>query len=121
MSLYPHIFTPLDLGFRTLPNRILMGSMHTGLEDRKAHDRVAAYFAERARGGVGLMVTGGVSPNEEGSALPGAGKEFSTAPFELDVPFNGALIWSQQKTMSRVAQDFLEMVQSEFSPVAAPA
>ncbi|MDA4844236.1 NADPH-dependent 2,4-dienoyl-CoA reductase [Hoeflea poritis] len=74
MSQYPHIFTPLDLGFTTLPNRILMGSMHTGLEDRKAHDRVAAYFAERARGGVGLMVTGGVSPNEEGAALPGAGK-----------------------------------------------
>ncbi|WP_136658919.1 NADPH-dependent 2,4-dienoyl-CoA reductase [Nitratireductor sp. XY-223] len=74
MTKYPHIFSPLDLGFTTLPNRILMGSMHTGLEDRKAHDRVAAYFAERARGGVGLMVTGGVSPNEEGAALPGAGK-----------------------------------------------
>ena len=74
MSLYPNIFTPLDLGFKTLPNRILMGSMHTGLEDRKAHQRVAAYFAERARGGVALMVTGGVSPNEEGAALPGAGK-----------------------------------------------
>ena len=74
MTNYPNIFRPLDLGFAVLPNRILMGSMHTGLEDRKAHDRVAAYFAERARGGVGLMVTGGVSPNEEGSALPGAGK-----------------------------------------------
>ncbi len=74
MTLYPHIFKPLDLGFDTLPNRILMGSMHTGLEDRKAHDRVAAYFAERARGGVGLMVSGGVAPNEEGAALPGAGK-----------------------------------------------
>ena len=74
MTHYPHIFRQLDLGFTTLPNRILMGSMHTGLEDRKAHDRVAAYFAERARGGVGLMVTGGVAPNEEGAALPGAGK-----------------------------------------------
>lgn len=74
MTAYPHIFTPLDLGFAKLPNRILMGSMHTGLEDRKAHDRVAAYFAERARGGVGLIVTGGVAPNVEGAALPGAGK-----------------------------------------------
>ena len=74
MTAYPHIFTPLDLGFANLPNRILMGSMHTGLEDRKAHDRVAAYFAERARGGVGLIVTGGVAPNVEGAALPGAGK-----------------------------------------------
>lgn len=74
MIAFPHIFRPLDLGFTVLPNRILMGSMHTGLEDRKAHERVAAYFAERARGGVGLMVTGGVAPNEEGAALPGAGK-----------------------------------------------
>lgn len=74
MTEFPNIFRPLDLGFTVLPNRILMGSMHTGLEDRKAHDRVAAYFAERARGGVGLMVTGGVAPNEEGAALPGAGK-----------------------------------------------
>jgi 2,4-dienoyl-CoA reductase (NADPH2) len=74
MTAFPHIFKPLDLGFATLPNRILMGSMHTGLEDRKAHERVAAYFAERARGGVGLIVTGGVAPNEEGAALPGAGK-----------------------------------------------
>lgn len=74
MTHYPHIFRQLDLGFTTLPNRILMGSMHTGLEDRKAHERVAVYFAERARGGVGLVVTGGVAPNEEGAALPGAGK-----------------------------------------------
>ena len=74
MTHYPNIFRPLDLGFTTLPNRILMGSMHTGLEDRGAHDRVAAYFAERARGGVGLIVTGGVAPNEEGAAFPNAGK-----------------------------------------------
>ncbi len=74
MSHYPHVFRPLDLGFTTLPNRILMGSMHTGLEDRGAHDRVATYFAERARGGVGLIVTGGVAPNVEGSAFPNAGK-----------------------------------------------
>ena len=61
---YPHLFAPLDLGHTTLPNRILMGSMHTGLEDKAAdYDKLAAYFAERARGGVGLMVTGGIAPS----------------------------------------------------------
>ncbi|WP_281689537.1 NADPH-dependent 2,4-dienoyl-CoA reductase [Pseudonocardia thermophila] len=64
---YPHLFTPLDLGFLTLPNRVLMGSMHTGLEDDPADaPRLAAYFAERARGGVGLMVTGGYAPHPQG-------------------------------------------------------
>ncbi|MEM9736542.1 MAG: NADPH-dependent 2,4-dienoyl-CoA reductase, partial [Pseudomonadota bacterium] len=74
MSHYPNLLKPLDLGHVTLPNRVLMGSMHTGLEDRGAHEKVAAYFAERARGGVGLMVTGGVAPNEEGGVFKGAGK-----------------------------------------------
>ena len=74
MTAYPHLLQPLDLGHVTLPNRVLMGSMHTGLEDRGDHHKVAAYFAERARGGVGLMVTGGVSPNEEGAVFKGAGK-----------------------------------------------
>ena len=61
---YKHIFEPLDLGFTTLKNRILMGSMHTGLEEEKnGIERIAAYYAERARGGVGLIVTGGISPN----------------------------------------------------------
>ena len=60
---YPHLFAPLDLGFTTLKNRVLMGSMHTGLEDGNKHDRLATYFAERARGDVGLMVTGGYAPN----------------------------------------------------------
>ncbi len=66
-SPYPHLLAPLDLGFTTLKNRVLMGSMHTGLEDRaKDFPKLAAYFAERARGGVGLMVTGGFAPNIEG-------------------------------------------------------
>ena len=72
---YPHLFAPLDLGFSTLPNRILMGSMHTGLEDRaRDYDRLAAYFAERARGGVGLIVTGGIAPNVEGWLKPFGGR-----------------------------------------------
>ena len=71
---FPHLLAPLDLGFTTLPNRVLMGSMHTGLEDR-AEDfpKLAAYFAERARGGVGLIVTGGIAPNAAGWTKPFAG------------------------------------------------
>ncbi|HEY0956623.1 MAG TPA: NADPH-dependent 2,4-dienoyl-CoA reductase [Roseateles sp.] len=71
---YPHLLAPLDLGFTTLKNRVLMGSMHTGLEDGRKHfERMAAYFAERARGEVGLIVTGGFAPNIEGWAKPFAG------------------------------------------------
>lgn len=67
---YPHLLAPLDLGFTTLRNRTLMGSMHTGLEEKpQGFERMAAYFAERARGGVGLMVTGGIGPNEEGGVF----------------------------------------------------
>ncbi|SPH22824.1 2,4-dienoyl-CoA reductase [NADPH] [Ascidiaceihabitans donghaensis] len=72
MSAYPHLLAPLDLGFTTLKNRVLMGSMHTGLEETKDWNRVAEFYAERARGDVGLMVTGGIGPNLEGSVLPGA-------------------------------------------------
>ncbi|MDC6169595.1 NADPH-dependent 2,4-dienoyl-CoA reductase [Paucibacter sp. XJ19-41] len=71
---YPHLLQPLDLGFTTLKNRVLMGSMHTGLEDGRKHfERMAVYFAERARGEVGLIVTGGFAPNIEGWAKPFAG------------------------------------------------
>lgn len=72
---YPHLLAPLDLGFTTLRNRTLMGSMHTGLEEKpNGFERMAAYFAERARGGVGLMVTGGIGPNAEGGVYAGAAK-----------------------------------------------
>ncbi|MDB5985121.1 MAG: fadH [Nevskia sp.] len=74
-SPYPHLLAPLDLGFTTLRNRVLMGSMHTGLEDRKKNfPRLATYFAERARGGVGLIVTGGFAPNVAGWVSPLAGR-----------------------------------------------
>ena len=70
-SLFPHLLSPLDLGFTTLKNRVLMGSMHTGLEDRKKDfPKLAAYFAERAAGEVGLIVTGGIAPGLRGSLLP---------------------------------------------------
>ena len=81
MTEYPHLFEPLDLGFTSLRNRTIMGSMHTGLEDRFWDtDKLAAYFAERARGGVGLIVTGGVGPNEEGSVRAGAARLLTEIP-----------------------------------------
>ncbi|MCY1329381.1 2,4-dienoyl-CoA reductase [compost metagenome] len=83
MTAYPNLLAPLDLGFTTLRNRTLMGSMHTGLEERpNGFERMAAYFAERARGGVGLMVTGGIAPNEEGGVYAGAAK--LSTPEEAD-------------------------------------
>jgi len=77
MSGYPHLFAPLDLGFTTLKNRVLMGSMHTGLEETRDWNRVAEFYAERARGGVALMVTGGMAPNAEGGVFPGAAGLFN--------------------------------------------
>jgi 2,4-dienoyl-CoA reductase (NADPH2) len=71
---YPHLLAPLDLGFTTLKNRVIMGSMHTGLEDRfYNYGKLAAFYRERARGGVGLIVTGGISPNRQGWLLPFGG------------------------------------------------
>ncbi|NCO88284.1 MAG: hypothetical protein GW886_16855, partial [Rhodobacterales bacterium] len=65
MAEFPHLLAPLDLGFVTLPNRVLMGSMHSGLEERGDWGAVAEFYATRARGGVALMVTGGMAPNRE--------------------------------------------------------
>jgi 2,4-dienoyl-CoA reductase (NADPH2) len=77
---YPNLLSPLDLGFTTLRNRVIMGSMHTGLEDRAHHiDRLAKYFAERALGGVGLIITGGYAPNRTGWLLPLASELVSSA------------------------------------------
>ncbi|RKG40996.1 NADPH-dependent 2,4-dienoyl-CoA reductase [Acinetobacter rongchengensis] len=75
MSNYPHLLAPLDLGFTTLKNRVLMGSMHVGLEEvPDGYDRMAAFYAERAAGGVGLIVTGGISPNDHGVTFHGGSK-----------------------------------------------
>jgi 2,4-dienoyl-CoA reductase (NADPH2) len=79
MTNYPRLLAPLDLGFTTLKNRVLMGSMHTNLEETKDWNRVAEFYAARARGGVGLMVTGGMAPNREGGVFPGAAGLFSEA------------------------------------------
>ena len=77
MTDYPHLLAPLDLGHVTLPNRVIMGSMHTNLEERGDWNRVAEFYAERARGGVALMVTGGMAPNAEGGVFPGAAGLFT--------------------------------------------
>ncbi|MFB8121083.1 FAD-dependent oxidoreductase [Streptomyces sp. NPDC055962] len=75
MSPYPTLLSPLDLGFTTLPNRVLMGSMHIGLEEvERGFERMAAFYAARARGGVGLMVTGGIAPGERACSFPGGAK-----------------------------------------------
>ncbi|OTT90980.1 NADPH-dependent 2,4-dienoyl-CoA reductase [Acinetobacter nosocomialis] len=83
MSLYPHLLKPLDLGFTTLKNRVLMGSMHVGLEEAPGgYERMAAFYAERAKGDVGLIVTGGIAPNEAGLTFAHASKLDSTEEAE---------------------------------------
>ena len=79
MTEFPHLLAPLDLGHVILPNRVLMGSMHTGLEETGDWNRVAEFYATRARGGVALMVTGGMAPNREGGVFPGAAGLFTAA------------------------------------------
>jgi 2,4-dienoyl-CoA reductase (NADPH2) len=91
-SPYPHLLAPLDLGFTTLKNRVLMGSMHTGLEDKAEHvPRLAEYFAERARGGVALMVTGGYAPNIEGWLSPFGSRLASSAAAKKHLPVTQAV------------------------------
>jgi len=91
-SPYPHLLAPLDLGFTTLKNRVLMGSMHTGLEDRRKHfPQLAAYFAERARGGVGLIVTGGFAPNIEGWLSPFGSRLTTSAQARTHLPITQAV------------------------------
>src|SRR3954470_24601241 len=83
MSRYPHLLTPLDLGFTTLPNRVLMGSMHVGLEEaERGFERMAEFYAARARGGVGLIVTGGIAPNDEGRPYEGGARLTTDAEAE---------------------------------------
>jgi 2,4-dienoyl-CoA reductase (NADPH2) len=80
---YPHLLSPLDLGFTTLPNRVLMGSMHVGLEEaERGFERMAAFYAARARGGVGLIVTGGIAPNDRGRPYEGGAKLTTEAEAE---------------------------------------
>ncbi|GAB3497180.1 FAD-dependent oxidoreductase [Nocardiopsis coralliicola] len=89
---YPHLFTPLDLGPFTLPNRAIMGSMHVGLEEAPGgFERMAAFYAERARGGVGLIVTGGIAPNADGRPWDGGASMSSEAEAEQHVQVTEAV------------------------------
>ena len=92
MSAYPHLLSPLNLGFATLPNRVIMGSMHVGLEEVKdGFARMAAFYAERARGGVGLIVTGGIAPNDRGRPMPGGARLTTDAEAEKHKPVTAAV------------------------------
>jgi len=103
MTAYPHLFAPLDLGHVSLPNRVLMGSMHTGLEETGDWNRVAEFYAARARGGVGLMVTGGMAPNREGAVFPGAAGLFTPA----DVANHRIVTGRVQDAGGRIAMQIL--------------
>jgi 2,4-dienoyl-CoA reductase (NADPH2) len=112
---YPHLFTPLQLGPVTLPNRVLMGSMHTGLEDRaRDFDKLAAYFAERARGGVALMVTGGFAPNIEGWLKPFA----SRLSMPWQVPRHRRLTRAVQAEGARICLQLLHAGRYGYHPLA---
>ncbi|MFD5074911.1 FAD-dependent oxidoreductase [Streptomyces sp. NPDC058371] len=92
MSRYPHLLNPLDLGFTTLPNRVLMGSMHVGLEEaERGFERMAEFYATRARGGVGLIVTGGIAPNEVGRPYEGGAKLTTDAEAEQHAEVTAAV------------------------------
>ncbi len=100
---YPNLLSPLDLGFTTLRNRVVMGSMHTGLEDRAHHiDRLAEYFAERARGGVGLIITGGYAPNRTGWLLPFASEMISAGEARRHRRITGAVHDSGAKILLQI-------------------
>ena len=112
MTDYPHLFRPLDLGHITLPNRVLMGSMHTGLEELGDFDRVAAYYARRAEGGVALMVTGGMAPNREGGVLPGAAGLFT----EKDISNHSKVTEAVHNAGGRIAMQILHAGRYAYSP-----
>ena len=112
MTDYPHLFRPLDLGHVTLPNRVLMGSMHTGLEELGDFDRVATYYARRAEGGVALMVTGGMAPNREGGVMPGAAGLFT----DKDMANHGRVTQAVHDAGGRIAMQILHAGRYAYSP-----
>ncbi|MGD9865692.1 MAG: FAD-dependent oxidoreductase, partial [Pseudodonghicola sp.] len=112
MTEYPHLLAPLDLGFTTLKNRVLMGSMHTGLEETGDWNRVAEFYAERARGGVALMVTGGIGPNLEGSVAPGA----AMMTTERDVANHAIVTDRVHQAGGKIAMQILHAGRYAFGP-----
>ena len=115
---YPHLFEPLDLGFTSLKNRLVMGSMHTGLEDRfYNYGKLAAYFAERAKGGVAMMITGGISPNREGWLLPAGG----TMNTKMDVINHQRVTRAAHKYDSKIIMQILHSGRYGYHPFVVSA
>ncbi len=112
MTDYPHLLAPLDLGFTTLKNRVLMGSMHTGLEETGDWNRVAEFYAERARGGVGLMVTGGIAPNREGAVFAGASRMMD----DRDVANHAVVTRRVHEAGGKIAMQILHAGRYAYSP-----
>ncbi|WP_209598431.1 NADPH-dependent 2,4-dienoyl-CoA reductase [Ruegeria sp. HKCCSP351] len=112
MTAYPNMLAPLDLGFTTLKNRVLMGSMHTGLEETSDWNRVAEFYADRARGGVALMVTGGIGPNLEGSVLPGASMMVS----DKDVAHHSIVTQRVHEAGGKIAMQILHAGRYAYGP-----
>ncbi|MDT8327702.1 MAG: NADPH-dependent 2,4-dienoyl-CoA reductase [Roseovarius sp.] len=117
MTDYPHLLAPLDLGHVTLRNRVLMGSMHTGLEETKDWNRVAEFYAARARGGVGLMVTGGMAPNREGGVFPGAAGLFG----EADIANHRIVTDRVHEAEGRIAMQILHAGRYAYGPECVSA
>jgi len=118
MSQYPHLLAPLDLGFTTLRNRVIMGSMHTGLEDKAAHfPELAEYYAERARGGVGLIVTGGFAPNRTGWLLPFASKLSTSAEAKAHKQLTGPV----HEAGGKIALQILHAGRYSYNPLSVSA
>ena len=111
---YPHMFEPLDLGWVTLPNRVLMGSMHTGLEELGDWNRIGKYYADRAAGGAALIVTGGMAPNAEGAVLPGAAGLFS----DEDINNHRISTDAVHAVGGRIAMQILHAGRYAYSPLA---
>lgn len=117
MSHYPKMLSPLDLGFTTLKNRVLMGSMHTNLEERGDWNAVAEFYAERARGGVGLIVTGGMSPNEEGGVFPGAAGLFT----DDDIAYHKVITDRVHEGGGKIAMQILHAGRYAYGPKCVSA
>jgi len=113
MAAYPHLLAPLDLGFTTLKNRVLMGSMHTGLEELPdGAARLAAFYAARARAGVGLIVTGGIAPNAEGVVYPGA----STLVSSSQLPWHRQVTSAVHQAGGKIALQILHAGRYSYQP-----
>ncbi|MBT8153849.1 NADPH-dependent 2,4-dienoyl-CoA reductase [Epibacterium ulvae] len=112
MTSYPNLLAPLDLGFTTLKNRVLMGSMHTGLEETGDWNRVAEFYAARAKGGVALMVTGGIGPNPEGAVFPDATRMESAS----DVAHHRVVTARVHDQGSKIAMQILHAGRNAYGP-----